>query len=185
MATDFNASSLPTRDLYHRGLDRVVDRLAQTLERDQLVQQTTTHLQTTLQVDRVVLYYFYRQWAGQVTFEALSAPKFSIFGSTGPDECFNHEYAALYLAGRVRAIADIEHEPIQDCHRDFLRRFQVRANLVVPILTTNLTTKGLWGLLVAHHCTEIRPWSDADIEHMKTGAQTLATAPSIQGKSLG
>ncbi len=129
----------------------------------------------------MVLYYFYRQWEGQVTFEALSAPEFSILGSTGPDLYFNQDYAGLYLARRVRAIADIEHEPIQDCHQDFLRTLQVRANLVVPILTA----KGLWGLLVAHHCTESRPWSDADIEHMKTGAQRLATAPAIQGKSPG
>lgn len=112
-----------------------------------------------------------------MTFEALSAPEFSIFGSTGPDQCFNQDYAGLYLAGRVRAIADIECEPIQSCHRDFLRELQVRANLVVPILTD----KGLWGLFVAHHCTGIRSWSEAEIEQMKAGAQTLATAPSIQG----
>lgn len=179
MPTNFNPQSLPPRERYDLGLERVVDRLSQTLTRDQLVQATTTQLQAALQVDRVVLYYFYRQWEGQVTFEALSAPKFSIFGSTGPDECFNHDYAALYLAGRVRAIADIESEPIQDCHRNFLRELQVRANLVVPILTV----KGLWGLLVAHHCTATRLWSDADIEQMKAGAQILATAPSIQGKA--
>lgn len=178
MSTDFSSQSLPPRARYTGGLERVIGHLSQTLERDQLVQQTTNELRSQLQVDRVVLYYFYRQWEGQVTFEALSDPKFSIFGSTGPDECFNHEYAELYLAGRVRAIANIEREPIQDCHRNFLREMQVRANLVVPILTT----QGLWGLLVAHHCTDVRLWSEADIEQMKAGAQTLAIAPAIQGK---
>jgi GAF domain-containing protein len=181
MSTDSSSQSFPSHERYSRGLERVIDHLSQTLERDQLVQQTTAHLQSTLQVDRVVLYYFYRRWEGQVTFEALSAPKFSIFGSTGPSDCFNQDYAELYLAGRVRAIADIESEPIQDCHREFLRSLQVRANLVVPILTSC----GLWGLLVAHHCTDIRRWSEADIEQMETGALTLATAPSIQGKGPG
>ncbi|MGB6015963.1 MAG: hypothetical protein WBG32_14630, partial [Nodosilinea sp.] len=93
-------------------LRRVVNRIHTTLERDSLVRQVTTDLQHKLEVDRVLLYYFYRQWKGRVTFEVLSDPKFSIFGSTGPDECFNDEYAALYFAGRVRAIADIETEPI-------------------------------------------------------------------------
>lgn len=176
MSTDSNPQSLPPRDRYTRGLERVIDHLSQTLERDHLVQQTANTLRSQLQVDRVVLYYFYRQWEGQVTFEALSAPKFSIFGSTGPDQCFNQDYAGLYLAGRVRAIADIESEPIESCHRDFLRELQVRANLVVPILTD----KGLWGLFVAHHCTGSRSWSETEIEQMKAGAQTLATAPSIQ-----
>ncbi len=140
--------------------------------------QVTHDLQQMLAVDRVLLYYFYRQWQGRVTFEALSDQQFSIFGSTGPDDCFNGEYAALYLAGRVRAIADIDAEPIADCHRDFLRGLQVRANLVVPVLVTD----GLWGLLVAHHCQSTRAWAEADIAAMRHGAETLAIAPSIRGQ---
>jgi GAF domain-containing protein len=122
-----------------------------------------------------VLYYFYSQWHGQVTFEALSSEEFSILGSSGPDECFNDEYAALYLAGRTRAIADVESEPINPCHRDFLRTLQVRANLVVPVLVP----KGLWGLLVAHHCQAPHTWTELDIQQMQSGAQTLATSPYI------
>ncbi|RZM78583.1 GAF domain-containing protein [Leptolyngbya iicbica] len=160
------------------GLRHTLIRLAQSLERDAMVEQVTTDLQHQLQVDRVVLYYFYRQWEGQVTFEALSDPRYSIFGSTGPDECFNDEYAELYLAGRVRAIADIEAEPIADCHRDFLCELQVRANLVVPVLIPT----GLWGLLVAHHCQSVRLWSEADIASMQAGAEHLATAPAIRGE---
>jgi GAF domain-containing protein len=154
-------------------LQRLLTHLTVTLERDQLVKKITGDLQQKLRVDRVVLYYFYRQWKGQVTFEALSAPQFSIFGSTGPDECFNDEYAALYLAGRVRAIADIETEPIAECHRNFLRSMQVRANLVVPVLIP----QGLWGLLVAHHCQSTRPWAASDITAMQQGAQAIV--PSL------
>jgi GAF domain-containing protein len=80
------------------------------------------------------------------------------------------------LEGRVRAIADIETEAIASCHREFLRNLQVRANLVVPILTT----RGLWGLLVAHQCRSTYFWSDKDVEQMQSGAETLATAPSIR-----
>ncbi len=162
-------------------LQRVISHLSGTLERDQLVTQTVGDLQQQLAVNRVVVYYFYRQWKGQVTFEALSDRQFSIFGSTGPDECFNNEYAAMYLAGRVRAIADIETEPIADCHRDFLRSMQVRANLVVPVLIP----QGLWGLLVAHHCQSLRPWTDSDITTMQQAAATLAIAPAIRGSSEG
>lgn len=167
---------LKLSDVADRSLRRVFDHLARTIERDTLVQQTTDHLRTSLQVDRVALYYFFDQWKGRVTFESLSSKEFSIFGSTGPTECFSDEYAVLYLSGRVRAIADIEMEPIQECHRDFLRSLQVRANLVVPILTS----KGLWGLLVAHHCQSVHPWASSDIDVMKAGAKTLAIAPSIR-----
>ncbi|MEH1920843.1 GAF domain-containing protein [Nostoc sp.] len=169
--SEFNHS----RDRREQGLQILLDRLVKTIQRDELVRQTTNQLRESLQVDRVVLYYFYGQWQGQVTFESLSSQEFSILGSTGPDGCFNDEYAALYLAGRVKAIADIELEPIESCHRDFLRNMQVRANLVVPILIP----RGLWGLLAAHHCQGSHSWSPSDIEMMQTGAQTLATAPYI------
>ncbi|HEY9748111.1 MAG TPA: GAF domain-containing protein, partial [Allocoleopsis sp.] len=94
----------------------------------------------------------------------------------GADDCFNDEYAGLYLDGRVRAIADIETEPIQECHRDFLRSLQVRANLVVPVLTS----KGLWGLLIAHHCQATHEWSAEEIKRMQQSATRLATAPTIR-----
>jgi GAF domain-containing protein len=153
----------------------IVDRLNQKLQRDQLVQDTTDSLRQFLNVDRVVLYHFYNEWEGRVTFEALSEQKWSIFGSTGPAQCFTDEYAALYLAGRVRSIEDIQTEAIAPCHRDFLAELHVRANLVVPILTQYR----LWGLLVAHHCQHSRAWAEPDITRMKEGALTLATAPSI------
>lgn len=157
------------------GLQRLVGRLTQSLERDTLVQATTSALRGQLNVDRVLLYYFYSRWQGQVTFESLSDPSLSIYGSIGPDECFNDEYAALYEAGRLRAIPDIEAEPIAPCHQDMLRQMQVRANLVVPILTER---KGLWGLLVAHHL-QARSWSDDDLAAMRQGAADLAVAPAI------
>ncbi|GAX41658.1 hypothetical protein NIES4075_26550 [Tolypothrix sp. NIES-4075] len=166
----------PSSNKHHdKGLQRVLDRLSQTIERDALVRQTTNQLRELLQVDRVVLYYFYGKWSGQVTFESLSDRELSILGSTGPNDCFNNEYADMYLKGRVRAIADIELEPIQPCHRDFLRNLQVRANLVVPVLIP----RGLWGLLIAHHCQASRSWLASDIELMQEKAQTLATASCI------
>ncbi len=158
------------------GFQSILQRLNQKMERDKLVQNTTDDLRKILQVDRVLLYHFYTMWEGQVTVESLSDKKFSISGSTGPNQCFGDEYAAMYLEGRVRAIADIETEPIQTCHRDFLRYLQIRANLVVPILTS----RGLWGLLITHHCTSSRYWSELDIERMKQGALILSSAPSIQ-----
>ncbi len=161
------------------GLRRLTRQLSSKLEKDSLIQSTVQQLQKSLQVDRIVLYYFYRQWEGQVTFESLSNTDFSIFGSSGPDECFNQEYAQLYLEGRVRTIPDIETEPIAECHRDFLRELQVRANLVVPVLAH----RSLWGLLIAHSCTTPRTWSPTDIETMQKGANLLATSPVIMENS--
>ncbi len=158
------------------GIARLADRLSKKLSQDSLVIQVTDSLRSALQVDRVALYYFYSQWKGQVTFESLGDESLSIIGITGADDCFNQNYAQMYLEGRVQVTPDVSQAEIQDCHREFLNEIQVKANLVVPVLTK----QGLWGLLAAHHCIAPRTWSDADIETMKAGAKSLATSPSIQ-----
>jgi GAF domain-containing protein len=157
-------------------LQSIFDRLSRDLARDILIQTTTDELRQMLKADRIVLYYFYYEWSGRVTFESLSDLKFSILGSSGPDECFNTEYAKLYEDGRIRAIPDIESEPIQSCHRDLLRELQVKANLVVPILID----RGLWGLLVAHQCESVHAWTPTEIAAMQAGAKKLAISDSIR-----
>jgi GAF domain-containing protein len=168
---------------FEQGLQTLIHRLSRSLERDDLVQRTTNELREQLRVNRIALYYFYREWKGRVAFESLSDRKYSIYGETGPDECFNGEYAKLYLEGRVRSIPDIEVEPIAECHRDFLRGMQVRANLVVPILITPQNESNpqvrLWGLLVAHHCQSPKDWQESDVQAMRRGAETLAMSPVI------
>ncbi|MFM2312930.1 MAG: hypothetical protein RLZZ04_2206 [Cyanobacteriota bacterium] len=159
------------------GLEKLLQRLTNSLTEDLLVQSVTDNIRNKLQVDRVVLYYFYRQWSGRVTFESLSASHYSILGSTGPDDCFNSEYAAFYQNGRVNAIADLETASITECHRDFLRGMGVKANLVVPVLPS----AGLWGLLVAHHCQNPVDWSASHITMMQAGANTLARSKTIAG----
>ena len=59
------------------GLKRLLQRLTNSLAEDDLVQGVTDSLRKQLNVDRVVLYYFYRQWSGRVTFESLSSNKYS------------------------------------------------------------------------------------------------------------
>lgn len=173
MANNFEANTAPPNSNLEPGsLGNILQRLSQSLQRDSLVQNTIADLRFFLQTDRVLLYYFYSEWKGQVTFESLSDEKFSIFGSTGPDACFTNEYAALYLAGRVRSISDIETEPIDPCHRDFLRELRVKANLVVPIVTN----RGLWGLLVAHHCQSSKVWTQPEINAMQASAKMIASS---------
>ena len=157
------------------GVLRVLTQLNQTLERDSAVGEIIFLLRTVLQADRVLLYYFYKQWEGRVAFESFSDERYSILGSSGPDDCFNDEYAELYQAGRIRAIPDVALESIADCHKEFLKGLQVRANLVAPILTETR----LWGLLVAHHCRTPKQWSNVEVQATIDSANSLAKLPSI------
>jgi GAF domain-containing protein len=159
----------------NRQLSLVLSRITNKLQQDQVVSEALDKLRQQINVDRMVLYYFYSQWKGQVTFESISDPKYSVIGSTGADECFNAGYAELYLAGRIKSTDDIETAEISECHRDFLKTLQVRSNLVAPIVT-----KGkLWGLLVAHHCQDIKIWQESDLISIREYSHNLATTSSI------
>ena len=164
--------------MYDRDLKKITERVTNRLTRDVVVHENLCDIRDFLQINRVALYYFYREWKGQVTAESLSSTEFSILGYTGADDCFNDRHAALYQGGRTRAIADIEKEPIHECHRDFLRSIQVKANLVVPVLVH----QRLWGLLAAHDCQQPHIWTDSEMEFMKNKATIIANHPIISNK---
>jgi GAF domain-containing protein len=172
--SDFNQNARLNQSELEPNQDfqRFVKRLKGNEERDDLTQIVLERLQQTLQVDRVVIYYFYRQWQGQVTFESLSRPSLSIYGSTGADECFTDEYAQSYLQGRTFATTDVAASSLHSCHKDFLRSLQVYANLVVPILINHQ----LWGLLIAHDCQHPREWKDIHIKTMRSASDILSSS---------
>ncbi len=158
------------------GLRKFAHRLTRNMGRDILVQQTIDEARLLMNVDRIAIYYFYCEWEGQVIYQSLSYEELSIFGSKGAENCFNDHYAAMYLAGRIRDIPDIELAGLEECHLEFLRSINVKANLVVPILNP----LKLWGLLIAHSCQKTRDWLNLDIEIMQKAAETLGNNPVIR-----
>ncbi|MEY4518679.1 MAG: hypothetical protein RLZZ499_1278, partial [Cyanobacteriota bacterium] len=61
--------------------------------------------------------------------------------------------------GRVRAIDNIYEAGMTQCYLEQLETLEVKANLVTPILNEGK----LFGLLVAHQCSEARNWQDYEI----------------------
>ncbi|MBD1212106.1 MAG: PAS domain-containing protein [Dolichospermum circinale Clear-D4] len=88
------------------------------------------------------------------------------------DQCFGERFSPDYAAGRMQIVDDIDNAGLADCHRDILARFQVRANLVVPLIQG----KTLWGLLCIHQCSQPRHWQDFEIELVQQIANQLAIA---------
>ncbi|MEO0407861.1 MAG: ATP-binding protein, partial [Cyanobacteria bacterium P01_A01_bin.135] len=139
----------------------------------EVIQRTTVHeIRRLLNTDRVVIYRFEDDWRGQVVVESVVSPWCSALGDVGADNCFAQAYAELYRQGRVKAIADVNTADIDTCHRDFLQRFQVQANLIVPILVQD----GLWGLLITHQCSGPRQWQESEIELLQALAGQFGVA---------
>jgi GAF domain-containing protein len=119
-----------------------------------------------LKSDRVAIFRFApdSSWNdGEFVSESVGEGYASVLAERVHDHCFGDRYAAAYHQGQVQAVADIYSSGLQDCHIEVLSRFQIRANLVVPLLQGTY----LWGLLCIHQCAEARFWEAEEIEFAK------------------
>ncbi|NJK68304.1 MAG: GAF domain-containing protein [Microcoleus sp. CSU_2_2] len=166
------------------------NQIRSTLDLGTILQTAVKEVRQLLQCDRVIIYQFQDNWQGKVVVEDMVIPWPSILGEMGEDKCFRGNYADFYQAGRVRAINDIFHADLEPCHVDFLDSLQVKANLIVPIVTLRseenvpATAESnrskfsgrLWGLLIAHECGDTRNWQRQEMELLSQIADQMAIA---------
>lgn len=137
--------------------------IRQFLDLNQILAATVNEVRRILGCDRVIIYRFKPDLSGVVVVESVADPTFSMLGWEIKDDCFREHWIEAYQQGRIRAIEDIYTDTnLNQCHLEFLASFQVRANLVVPILQA----ENLWGLLIAHHCTVPRHWKNTEIDFL-------------------
>ncbi|MEO1210024.1 MAG: GAF domain-containing protein [Cyanobacteria bacterium J06638_20] len=154
---------------------QVVSRIRESLELQDIFQATAHEVQQLLDADRVGVFRFYPGSDyndGEFVSECVKPLFDSTLSVAIHDHCFGQDYACHYAAGRIQAIADIQNAGLKDCHVEVLSRFQIRANLVVPLLLGNK----LWGLLCIHQCARPREWQLEDIEFVKKIADQLGIA---------
>ncbi|MCD8488799.1 MAG: PAS domain S-box protein [Desertifilum sp.] len=153
-------------------LAEITVKIRQSLQIEEILQTTVTEVLRILNCDRVLIYQLLPDGGGVVTSEATSGDCQSILGETITDPCFHNRYLEAYRQGRVRAIADLDNCDVQPCHVELLKKFQVKANLVVPILQR----EDLWGLLIAHQCTTTRDWTAFELELLQQLANQVGIA---------
>lgn len=139
----------------------IAQRIRQSLDLEEILNTAVTEVQQFIQADRVLIYRLWPDGTGSGVTEAVTAGWPAILGRTFPEEVFPQEYRQLYSQGRVRVISDVENANVSPCLVEFLQQFLVKAKLVVPII---LQKQELWGLLVAHQCSEPRQWQQLEIE---------------------
>jgi methyl-accepting chemotaxis protein PixJ len=156
-------------------INKIVDRIRHSLDLQTTFKTTAKEIRNFLQVDRVAIFKFDSESSyttGRTIAEDVQPGYVSALKVQVEDHCFNENYAEMYRKGRVWAIADIYQAGLQTCYIDVLSQFQVRANLVVPLLKG----EDLWGLFCIHHCSEPREWQTVEIEFAKQIAAQLNVA---------
>ena len=150
----------------------ITDAIRQTLDLDQILSAAVEQVRHFLQTDRVIIFRFKPNWQGIVEAESVAPNLTKTLTLQIADSCFVKGYADRYRQGRVSAIADVETASIDPCYVKLLQQFQIRANLVVPILQG----ENLWGLLIAHHCTAPRDWIPESTQLLQQVAAQIGLA---------
>ncbi len=155
-----------------RLLTAITLRIRQSLDLDSIINQTVQEVRLFLQTNRVLVYRFEPDWSGLMVAESVVAPYQAVIGSKIKDPCLTEKHIEKYKQGGIRVIENVETARLPECYKDLLASFEVKANLVVPIIAE----EKLWGLLIAQHCESSRQWNSSEIELLKLLANHVGIA---------
>ncbi len=153
-------------------LKYITNKIRTSLNTDDILNTTVEETRRLLKTDRVIVYGFDENWYGTVIAESVIPGLPKALWAEIRDPCFAEHYVDKYQAGRVLAINNVYKAGLTDCHLSQLEPFQVKANLVVPILRE----EQLFGLLIAHQCSQTREWQQVDIDFFSQVASQLGFA---------
>ncbi|HLO47035.1 MAG TPA: response regulator [Kamptonema sp.] len=170
-------AELALRQQYERSilLREITQHIRQSLDLSSIFEISTKEIRQYIDADRVGIFKFYPESnfnEGAFVSESVVGEFDSAIAIKINDHCFGEQYAAFYQQGRIQVVDDINHAGLTECHKDILQRFQVQANLVVPLIEG----EQLWGLLCIHQCSKPRHWQDSEIEFVQQIANQLAIA---------
>lgn len=173
----------------------VVLRIRQSLNLSDILNAAVREVQRLLDCDRVVISQFTPEMNCDIVAESVKPSWKKSLGAKIVDTCF-HDHAvpgkpdrgtAKYQRGEILTIENIHESKLSECHLELLEEFQVKANIVVPILLAPSSAKShpsnLWGLLIAHQCDSTRRWQKDEVELLDKLSVQLAIAIN-QGELL-
>lgn len=160
-----------------RLLGKLTQRIRQSLSLEEILKTTVAEVRQFLQSDRVIVFRLFNDGSGVVVAESVASPWLQILGANIQEPIFSENYIPQYREGRIRAIDDIYRSSLDLYHIDLLSRFQVKANLIVPILLSETNEENrLWGLIIAHHCAHPRQWQQWEIDLLTSLSAHLGVA---------
>ncbi|HEY9630697.1 MAG TPA: methyl-accepting chemotaxis protein [Coleofasciculaceae cyanobacterium] len=123
-------------------------------------------------LDRVAVYQINSGSTGEVIAEAIGSGLPSAFQQELRDNCIPPELYKAYQQGRIVAIDHVAEATLHPEHLKLLERLSVKASLVVPILGAGQ----LFGLLIAHDCSNPHLWQETEINFMRRLGNELGLA---------
>jgi signal transduction histidine kinase len=156
-------------------LGEITQRIRQFLDLSTIFEVSVREIRQSIHADRIGIFKFDPDsnfCDGEFVSESVVEGFDSVIAIKIRDHCFGGQYADSYQQSRIQVVEDIDKADLTECHRNILQRFQVRANLVFPLLEGTY----LWGLLCIHQCSTPRQWQESEITFVQQIANQLAIA---------
>ncbi|MEA5447056.1 sensor domain-containing diguanylate cyclase [Leptolyngbya sp. CCNP1308] len=153
----------------------LIAEIRESLDLNVLFKTTVREVRKALRTDRVGIFQFdvdSNYTSGELVAENVLPEYDSALAIKINDHCFGEGYAAQYHQGQILVMSDILNAGLQQCYLDMLETFQVRAQIVVPLMKGD----DLWGLLCVHQCDRPRVWESAEITFIKQLAAQFSVA---------
>ncbi len=152
--------------------------IRESLNLTQMLDRATAELRRLLQCDRVVVYQFAPDKSGKIVSESVVAGWSSALGLVIEETFFQSSHGSSDVDHYPISVANVDEMGLSACHIQLLQRFEVKANLTVPILLRNKgeKTPNLWGLLIAHQCSSPRQWLPDEVDLFSAISVQLAIA---------
>ncbi|MBD2292745.1 GAF domain-containing protein [Anabaena sphaerica FACHB-251] len=153
----------------------LVVKIRESLDLETILHNTTQEVRRSLKADRVGIFHFNPDvnfGGGEFIAEDV-LPKFdSALAMKVQNYYFGDQYAPQYSPGEVQVISDINSVGSKVPHLDIIERFQVKAQIIVPLIEGDQP----WGLLCIHQCTHPRNWEESELEFVTQVAAQLSVA---------
>ena len=151
---------------------KIVSKIRQTFDLDEIFQTTTNELRSTLKCDRLVLYRFNSDWSGKFVTESVGKGWISLIKNElqimWKDTYLQTTQGGRYKEHQTFVIDDVAKANFNDCHQELYEQIQAKAFCIAPVFQGDR----LWGLLAAYQNQNPRHWKEGEISLLtQTGIQ--------------
>ncbi len=155
-----------------RLISAMQERIRQSLDLKEILQTTVVQVRQFLQCDRVAICRLGSDCTGVMVSESVNSKYCSILGLTLRDPLLGEQALPPEQLGGIYQVEDITQAWVSQSQVNFLTEVEVKAMLMVPIVQSS----GLWGLLIAHHCSAPRRWQQSEIKLLSQLATQVGIA---------
>lgn len=177
-------------------LQRIVNRIRQSLELQEILDETVVEVRSHLHTDRVKIYQFHENGSGEVIAESINSNRLpSLLGLNFPADDIPSHAREMFVSARQRSIVDVKsqqiglsplnqtvnqgsgefeeiaYRPVDPCHIEYLTAMGVSSSVVIPIMHH----EKLWGLLVSHN-VKPRVVEEQELQFLQMVADQVSVA---------